>query len=293
MGWTLGGIAGAILSAVFIQCWRCWQRWQQCQLVAKVLPVAPNFLHFASYFLFPGHADKPTKLYVRASVYEKDEGDVPGDKPSRRAYVHSAEVSALVELLKEVAPLPIDVQFLVGEDTWPVRSNFLFLGGDYHQPTARGVYDRLREVGVLKVPGALGESFEHYAYGDKIFGCKYREVGGGGGRKQVAIIEEDSGLIYRYRNDLEDEILYCAGIHMHGTAAALATAINSEFQRKIDGLGLTEFVQFVKVRVSTNGIAVDLRNAVWKDFEPINVGKTMPLPQTRRFPTLFSSRPPH
>ena len=262
MYWIVS-IAAAVISPVLMQLFRFWLRMQQFKRLRRVLSAQANWYHLLSYFFLPGHADKPSRLAVRPSISLKHEGDTEGDKPTLRAYLHSAEVEQLKELMSVVAPFPIDLKLLTSEAIGAEENNLLIIGGDYHNATAAGLMRRLNRLGVELVPGQLGVDHGHYAYKDRKFGCKLKEIRGAA-NKRLTIVTRDSGLIFRCRTDVGSEVLMGQGIHMHGSGAALATALSAEFQAEVARRGLVEFFQFVEVDDLADGISVDWRNITWE-----------------------------
>lgn len=255
-------VLGSIVLFIVTQLGRLWLRAHQFKLLRTVLPVDVKLFHLISYFFLPGHAYKPSRLAIRSSITKKVEGDVLNDLPTRRAYLHSAEVEQICKLIRAIAPFPIEARLITAEGPDPDDQHIVIVDGSYHNATAIGLMKRLNRVGIHLVPGQLGRDHAHYTYNDRRFGCSMTYFDDLEGRK-IPIITHDSGLIYRCRTDNGAEVLLCVGIHMHGSAAALATALSSDFQKEVEKRGLLDFVQFVEVNVLADGISVDWSSISW------------------------------
>ena len=271
--YAVSGVIGSIIAVVALQLWRFRQRRKDFRLLARVLPIQSSFLQLASYFLYPGHAHKTTRLAIRPSITRKYEGDIRGDKRTLRAYLHSAEAEQLIQLMKSIAPLPIEFALITGEAIPAGEKNLIIVGGDYHNAAAKSLIEKLSDLEIRFLPPKLGQAHERLYYRGIEFGCTLNKVNASEG--QIDVVKKDVGLIYRCRSSTGMEILMCVGIHMHGSAAALAVALSPGFQSEIAKQQLKEFVQLVEVGVLSDGLSVDWGSIRWKKKFLIDAKNTL------------------
>ena len=215
-------------------------------------------------FVFP-ISESDHEIPVRCSVIKKIDGQYPS---TFRAYVHSAEAIAMQNISREFARcgLHLGIGGFYAEGASEDHRNLILLGSDERFNPYCG--ELLQDLGtdIRHVPG--NGSHKHFEY-RKNSGDPWQELrcdpcqAGEDGTK----FTKDYGLIIRKRLTADSNVLMCAGIHMHGTLAAVQVALDSAFQDEVKKCGFAFFVQVIKVAVRKDGLSLANDGVSWKDYD--------------------------
>jgi len=198
------------------------------------------------------------QLQVRCSLIKKVDGHNPS---TYRAYVHVAEVDELVRMVKELVKWGIEVDYKI-DCSIDTEVGAVLIGSDSNLQMSGSILDNLGpSVEWVKGEGKhaivkwkrgeespLSCSHDAFAYVDEKTDDKKLI--------ETERVSKDYGLIVRKEMDDGVDVLLCAGIHMHGTAAALRTVLQKGFQQEVSKAKYSHFVKVVKASVDVNGLSL-------------------------------------
>lgn len=192
------------------------------------------------------------EIEVKCSVTKTLSGKNP---PSLRAYVHSAETLALQKVAKYLGDISIRLKFSSFYGRPQEGTNLLLIGS--------GAYNELSEE-IMKEMGELSyvrpsSSHAYFAYKDKIFRCEHSTDDNRSVKKDYAVILRKPV----WENKI---VLLLAGIHMHGTQAAIEVAMSPSFQKRIRKSRNKYFVQLIEVNVANDGLSIALNGVRWTNL---------------------------
>ncbi len=206
--------------------------------------------------VFPVTLDD-NEIEVKCSVTVKMDGRNPA---SLRAYVHSAETLALQKVAKYLDDVSIKLKFSSFYGRPQEDRNLLLIGsGSYNELSE----DIMRDMGELSY-NRSPNSHAYFTYQRKKFTCIHSN-------DTYHRVIQDYGVILRKPVWESKIVLLLAGIHMHGTLAAVEVAMSSEFQKKIKEIGYQYYAQLLKVTVAKDGLSLALNGIDWKNLPLIEL----------------------
>jgi hypothetical protein len=196
------------------------------------------------------------RLQVRTSLVKAVGGTNPA---TYRAYVHVAEVDELVKMVKQLAAMGVEVDYQP-DCSIDTGVGAVLIGSDANLHMSGSILKNLgpnidwkQEIGAHAVitwkrgnEEPLKCDHAPYVYIDET--------------NQTPVttkrVSEDYGIVVRKEMDDGVDVLLCAGMHMHGTAAALRTALQKGFQQEVKRTGCGHFAKVLKAHVDENGLSL-------------------------------------
>lgn len=214
------------------------------------IPAIPFLNHLFDYV-----ADRPrTQLNVHCSLVKKEDGSSP---PTFRAYVHSAEVLGLAELISKLSRLGVEVDVKLDQE---VNRNVgtILIGSDANLAASGDILKGLPGIIWDRGPNRHTQIKWTQEGKEESLLCSHEATitfeNKDGSLTTANRVTRDFGLIVRKQSQDDTDVLLLAGIHMYGTLAALVTALEDGFRNEVRKFNNRHFVKLVEANVAKNGL---------------------------------------
>ena len=204
------------------------------------------------------------KIHVRASLDEIEFGRNPA---TMRGYTHCCDVHAVTLVHQTFEHLPAEVEFDYFPEIGTDMKNILIIGCSSRSSVSNELGRELKRRHI-RVSGNKQHAYFRTPSGIE-YHCEHAEVA------NRTIVAKDAAVIMRRKTEGGKTILLCGGLHTQGSLAALEVALLPEFQKRVRGRKLKQFIQFVTVDGIVEGPKAGLgilrQSIAWKNLPLVDL----------------------